>query len=175
MSELFRSRTFWKQVEIKGQDDCWFWQYGVSSNGYGMFWTGSHTESVHRYAWQDSRARAGLDFSIPKGKMVLHKCNNKLCVNPNHLYLGDGSDNMMDRINAGYVHSNLIHCKLYDEDVEEIRFILKTEMVTREWLAKMFGISTCLVSLVRHNPKFLTKGPRPETIRMALYNFMEAL
>jgi hypothetical protein len=50
---------------------------------------------VHRVAWVFTNG------SIPKGMMVLHKCDNRKCVNPDHLYLGTHCDNMKDVVDRG--------------------------------------------------------------------------
>ncbi len=63
---------------------------------------------------------------IPKRKMVLHRCDNKLCVNPEHLYLGTQLDNMHDRLRAGHSPRGQNHylAKLTDESVKEIRQLI---------------------------------------------------
>jgi len=74
--------------------DCWIWQGGQSGNGYGqIYWPSSDRkcESAHRVSW------IAFNGPITDGLWVLHKCNNKLCVRPDHLYLGTPQDNVDDR------------------------------------------------------------------------------
>lgn len=73
--------------EIKGTR-CWMWT-AAGSKGYGQFRYKGRTISAHRISWV-------LQFGkIPKGKHVLHKCDNKACMR--HLFTGTNKDNMDDR------------------------------------------------------------------------------
>ena len=94
---LVESR-FWPKV-AKGAG-CWNWTGALTRGGYGSFWGGPERRA-HRMSWV---LRHG---PIPHGRLVLHRCNNRLCVNPEHLYLGDQYDNMRDmrdRIARRHVH-----------------------------------------------------------------------
>jgi hypothetical protein len=86
---------FWSKVDIKDKDSCWEWISSVSSPGYGQFnYKGVHISS-HRLSWILTNGE------IPKDKNVLHKCDNRRCVNPDHLYLGTQSNNICDAITRG--------------------------------------------------------------------------
>ena len=77
--------SFWSYVSKT--PGCWKWVgYVHHASGYG----GYSQMKAHRRAWELTNG------PIPNGMHVLHKCNNKLCVNPQHLYLGDASDNAKD-------------------------------------------------------------------------------
>lgn len=82
--------TFEQQVDKTTQPPCWLW-VGAKPNAYG--WAGD--ESAHRKAWRLYRGQ------IPKGLFVLHKCDNKPCVRPHHLYLGTREDNAADAVLRG--------------------------------------------------------------------------
>ena len=84
---------FWEKVDKKEEEDeCWNWKAG-KTNGYGMFYVDRYNPVLaHRMSWILANG------SIPHGKLVLHKCDNKLCVNPIHLYCGTHCDNMLDAI-----------------------------------------------------------------------------
>jgi len=88
---------FWSKVDIKEKDDCWNWMAcsrGIS--GYGCIRVGNKVINSHRIAWILSNGK------IPEGLWVLHKCKqNRLCCNPNHLYLGTQFNNMRDSIKDG--------------------------------------------------------------------------
>jgi len=90
------SNRFWSKVE-KG-DQCWNWAASIkggSRGGYGLFWMNGVAKNAHRVSWL-------LKFgAIPEGMSVLHKCDNRKCVNPDHLYLGDNSQNMKDCAERG--------------------------------------------------------------------------
>lgn len=80
---------FWSKVDRDGHG-CWEW-LGYRLKGHGRFGMNGKVEYAHRVSWRLERGE------IPDGMCVLHKCNNKSCVNPDHLYLGDYKDNAIDR------------------------------------------------------------------------------
>lgn len=83
------------RVEIT--DTCWNWTGSVNNYGYG-FWRGKRGTKmvlVHRFSWEKSNG------DIPEGLCVLHQCDNRRCVNPDHLFLGTRRDNMLDMIAKG--------------------------------------------------------------------------
>lgn len=79
---------FTKHVEKT--ESCWLWRGAVDTAGYGDCWFRGRTTGAHRVSWQIFRGE------IPDGLFVLHKCDNPICVNPDHLFLGTHSDNMQD-------------------------------------------------------------------------------
>lgn len=84
-------KRFWEKVDVRSEDECWLWKASIN-DGYGYFWTGYKMEMAHRTSW---RLHNG---PIPEDKFVLHKCDNRPCINPGHLYLGTKSDNMRDMV-----------------------------------------------------------------------------
>lgn len=71
---------------------CWEYQGVKNCYGYGRVYIGRKHTVAHRYMYQ---LKKGV---IPKGMLVLHKCDNPSCVNPDHLFLGTHTDNMNDMI-----------------------------------------------------------------------------
>lgn len=94
-TDLWRER-FWKKVCKKEKRQCWEWTAGTDKDGYGRFWYGSTTVRAHRVAWCLVNERA---FSIDL--LVLHRCDNPRCCNPDHLFLGTHLDNVHDAITKG--------------------------------------------------------------------------
>lgn len=84
---------FWKSVSKT--DGCWEWTRGQTAHGYGRFWTGSERIGTHRFSYFITHG------AIPEGKWVLHKCDNRICVRPSHLYLGTVLENNRDTIKRG--------------------------------------------------------------------------
>lgn len=71
---------------------CWIWLYSLTSNGYGQFSYNGRQRRAIRVAYEIYKDK------IPDGMIVRHKCDNKLCVNPDHLVLGTHNDNMSDMV-----------------------------------------------------------------------------
>lgn len=81
---------FWTKVKKGAPDECWPWLGYVGPSGHGMTQHEYVSMYASRKAWIVTHGR------IKEGKCVLHKCDNALCCNPAHLYLGTRADNMAD-------------------------------------------------------------------------------
>lgn len=79
----------------EAEDSCWGWTGRKGSAGYGefKFWQKKH--GTHRLSYELSIGE------IPDGLCVLHRCDNRLCVNPSHLFVGSKGDNNRDRSAKG--------------------------------------------------------------------------
>lgn len=104
---------FWPKV-LKTKT-CWLWVGSTfPGSGYGQFsLTHDQPTNAHRVAFLLVKGE------IPEGRYVLHKCDNRLCVRPSHLFLGTSRDNTRDMLAKG--RNPALSFKLNDRDVKEIR------------------------------------------------------
>lgn len=91
-------KRFWNKVDKKQPYDCWKWLGKArcgKSGFYGQFWLKGKNATPHRVSYE-------LAFGeYDKSMHVLHKCDNPICVNPNHLFLGTNEDNIKDKMSKG--------------------------------------------------------------------------
>lgn len=127
------SQRFWAKVDRKDNIECWEWKGGVQSSGYGNFWINGKSYLAHRLAF----ARFKRKGKAPPTKLVRHKCNNRLCVNPNHLLSGTHKDNFNDAVAVG--RSGAAVPKLKPSDIPMIRILSKSWPA--EAVAKIFQVS----------------------------------
>lgn len=111
------AQRFWSKVFKHPGEGCWEWTAARNpQSGYGVIRIGSkaagtsRTETAHRVSWLLTH------WLIPRGRFVLHKCDNRKCVRPDHLYIGTQQDNMRDvqvrgRHNNAYTINPPTHCK----------------------------------------------------------------
>lgn len=93
-------------------DGCWLWKDIVGSHGYGSLSFRMGRLLAHRVSYEL------FNGDIPKGYFVLHKCDNRKCVNPAHLFTGTQKDNVEDMESKG---RDKKFSKLTDAQVDEIR------------------------------------------------------
>ena len=74
---------------------CWLWFGATAGNGYGHIWTGTTTERAHRVSYELHKG------NIPEGLELMHSCDCRHCVNPDHLTPGTRSDNVRDMHGKG--------------------------------------------------------------------------
>ena len=95
---LTPEQRFKKQYKVS-PNGCWEWVSGIDADGYGLFRAesfGQVFKRAHRWSWSHHNSSG-----IEPGQMVCHKCDNRKCVNPEHLFLGDALINMQDKVAKG--------------------------------------------------------------------------
>lgn len=131
--------TFWAKVNRTGYR-CWEWQAGRSANGYGCINYQGRVTSAHRLAYE---LTYGL---IPIGMFVCHRCDNKLCCRPEHLFLGLPADNSADMAAKGRaprLRGTLSgSAKLTSDQVREMRRLYANGDISAQQLGRRFGVST---------------------------------
>jgi hypothetical protein len=100
---------FWAQVTKT--ETCWLWTGTKNGGGYGVFTPHKRFTTTHRYSYELKHG------AIPDGLAVCHSCDVPSCVNPDHLWLGTGKDNMDDMRTKGRGRGK----KLGIADIERIR------------------------------------------------------
>jgi hypothetical protein len=144
---------FWKRVNKT--EKCWEWTGDTFyKEGYGRIRETGHggpSFSTHRLSWE-------LHYGpIPVGLEVLHKCDNKICVRPDHLFLGTQKDNMQDcsqkgRLKPGHVPGEKSGtAKLTWEVVRNIRARYQTGVYSKRLLGRLYGVD-------HRNIKFIVEG-----------------
>lgn len=140
------NERFWPKVAIAGPSACWEWAASLDHHGYGHFKSGVNSwMQAHRYAWILTNG------PIPDGMFVCHRCDNRGCCNPAHLFIGTPQDNTSDMM-AKRRHRTVARpgiesgrTKLTDADVLSIRR-QRAEGVTLRALSVEFGLCSSAIS-----------------------------
>lgn len=149
MTASLESR-FWQKVARVGDSECWEWLAFRNPSGYGMIRNGSVMALAPRVAWVIANG------PVPDGKHVLHTCDNRGCVNIEHLYVGTNRDNIQDKVRRG--RASFPHperrgekhpmAKLSDAEAALIRETPKRHGSGVE-LARRFNVSVATISKIR--------------------------
>lgn len=133
----------WARVDKRGQDECWNWLGSCGGSGYGSVQWEGRSQTAHRAVWIIERG------PIPGGLWVLHACDNRICCNPDHLFLGTPVDNMQDMKQKGRDKLPGWKPTLTASTVKEIRRLHKDGEQTTLELAQAHNVSPqCIHSVV---------------------------
>ncbi len=92
---------FWARVQKGAADDCWPWQGATMKNGYGRVKRRGKAELAHREAFRLTKGEIPVIKRPYATLIVLHRCDNRACCNPDHLYLGTYMQNARDMVDRG--------------------------------------------------------------------------
>jgi hypothetical protein len=152
---------FWSKVDKSkghGPDgDCWAWTAGKTSEGYGQFSLRSANIAAHIVSY------AAFRGPLENGKFVLHSCDHRPCVRPEHLRLGTPVDNAEDCRSYGRLPQRETHgcAKLTMQQANQMRQMYAQREATQQELTNVFkvGITTGRERLVT------ALAQTPQTIR----------
>jgi hypothetical protein len=141
---------FMRNVPIASSAECWPWLGAVGTHGYGQFWMDGRQHNASRVAF------LLLVGPIEDGLVVCHTCDNRLCVNPMHLWIGTQGDNVRD-CNAkgrgrgkfsdtkGAAHPRYT-AKLTAEKVREAKRLHYVDGVSQSEIARRWGVNSGTIS-----------------------------
>lgn len=137
-----------KKRNIDQETKCWNWTGCIHKFGYGVIRVNKKTCKVHRVS-----ANLFLNFNPDSGLCVLHKCDNRKCFNPDHLFIGTYYDNNLDcklkgrkKDTHGMGNPN---CKLSDEMISEIRKKLNQGYSQTE-LSKIYKVAQATIWKIKN-------------------------
>lgn len=97
---LTAEQRFWNKVDKGDESGCWVWK-GSTTRGYGTLSLNGKPYYAHRFSYELHHG------AIPESLFVCHTCDNPVCCNPAHLWLGTMKDNMDDKIRKGRARGRL--------------------------------------------------------------------
>lgn len=155
-SKTTAEQKFWAKVDKSGE--CWLWTGSKYRQGYGQVCVGPKFRKAHRVAYELTRG------PIPTGLCVCHKCDVKLCVNPEHLFLGTYADNNADKALKGRAYRSTGElqpaAKLTDADV----IAILNDPRPSTHLAPIYGVDHSLIGRIRRG-KAWKHIPRAELMK----------
>lgn len=128
-----------KPVDTGYDTKCWEWTKTIWSNGYGRI----GSERAHRVAFEI------VQGEIDAGLSILHKCDNKRCCRPSHLYKGTHGQNMKDYVTRGAVNHSGENSKvsvLTDRDILCIRWLHDSMFFSLGDISKIFNVGRSTIN-----------------------------
>ncbi len=149
---------FIQRFRVNRETGCWEWIRGKTSSGYGSFYYRSKRQQAQRVSWQLFVGK------FPAHLWVLHKCDNKACVNPDHLFLGTRLDNIRDmdakgrRVTLPPRGENSGQSKLTHDQASRIIELYETGRYYQHEIAAMFGVGKGAVSKIMRGETWACLG-----------------
>ncbi len=142
-NKLMRLKMSFDKKCIKN-DGCWGWNGQILPSGYTQIRFNGKKIMSHRASW------ILFNGSIPESKWVLHKCDNRVCTNPEHLFLGTPKNNAEDRDKKGRGQSGITHwkSKLCESDVVQIKKLI-LDGLSCEKISKKFSVTNGAIWFIK--------------------------
>jgi hypothetical protein len=148
-----RACYFWYWVDKSSPNACWLWKKPPSYWGYGQARWNKKSYRAHRLSWE-------INFGpIPHSLLVCHKCDNRMCCNPSHLFVGTQADNIADMVKKGRnsyktrIGEEHKNAKLNDQKVREIKKLLAAGFSLRK-IAKLYNVSGSVIFDIKRKKKW---------------------
>lgn len=135
---------YWRKV-VQNSSGCWDWSGAIGDTGYTRI---DSNHYGHRVSYEIHHG------PIPPGMYVLHRCDNRRCTNPDHLFIGTHDDNMRDMQSKGRGRWSGVYgerhggAKLTEAQVIEMRRLHAAGGISQAALARRFGVSQAMVSRI---------------------------
>jgi hypothetical protein len=131
---------------IVNDSGCWEWQK-FKLEGYGITSLDGHREQAHRASWKVHKG------PIPDGIQVNHKCRNRCCINPGHLYLGTQKENMQDMYEAG--RANRASGEANGNNVLSVAAVVEIKLLIKAGekgykIAAKYGVAPTTISAIKN-------------------------
>lgn len=133
------------ESKINKTNTCWLWTGGLTE-GYGRFRFNGFMLGAHRFSWRLYRG------PIPKDLFVLHSCDVRSCVNPEHLFLGTHTDNVLDAIKKRHYYGGKkernVPRILNKEQEREVMKLYKETDKTQQIIASLYEVGQSSISRI---------------------------
>ena len=149
----------YQRAKRNPETGCMEWQMAVGAQGYGVLSIAKKRWTSHRLAWTLAHG------DIPAGMCICHTCDNRRCINVEHLFIGTLADNVHDAISKGRMsapprfYGEQHHgAKLTEKQVAEIRARYRHKYGMLTALGKEYGVTPQQVFHIVHGEHWKEQG-----------------
>ncbi len=125
------------------ESGCWLWLRGLDTTGYGVLKVVGRDEKAHRASWEMHNG------PIPQGSKVLHRCDVRCCVNPEHLFLGSQADNIRDMMAKGRGPDSKGERNANSKITAAQAYAIRNSTLTLRELAAIYPIKKSMLSNIK--------------------------